>query len=158
MRRSKNFLGSWLPVVLWFLLIFGASTDMMSSSRTSRIIGPILRWISPDMSDSTIRGVQLFARKGAHVTEYAILCLLLYRAIRRSLNRPNDQWCRKCAAWAWGITFLYAASDEWHQSFVPSRGGSIHDVLIDACGAALGLIFWHGWLLYQHDRKLQQRD
>ena len=128
---------------------------MLSSNRTSRFIGPILRWIKPDVSDSTIRTVQLFARKGAHVTEYAILALLLYRAIRRSLHRSPDMWCRRCAAWAWGTAFLYAASDEWHQSFVPSRGGSIHDVLIDACGAAMGLLLWHGWLLVQHDRRLR---
>lgn len=158
MRCSKYFLISWLPVVVWFLIIFSASTDMMSSNRTSRIIGPILRWINPDVTDSTIRGVQLVARKGAHITEYAILSLLLYRALRRTSNRSKDEWCHRCAAWAWGLAFLYAASDEWHQSFVPSRGGTIHDVLIDACGAAIGLLAWHGWLLFQDERKLRIRD
>jgi len=145
-------------VVLWFSLIFGASTDIMSSNHTSRIIGPILRWIDPNVSDATIRQFQTVIRKGAHVTEYAILALLLYRAIRRNLARPPEQWCRKCAAWAWGLAFLYAASDEWHQTFVPSRGGSIHDMLIDCCGAAFGLILWHGILLYQHERKLRTAD
>jgi len=154
-RRSNYFLISWLPVVLWFLLIFGASTDMMSSNRTSRIIEPILQWFKPDVKETTIRQIQIVIRKGAHVIEYAILALLLYRAIRRTLGRGPDDWCRRCAAWAWGITFLYAASDEWHQTFVPSRGGSIHDMLIDCCGAALGLVLWHGWLLYQRERKLQ---
>ena len=158
MRRSINSLISWLPVLLWILLIFGASTDMMSSSRTSRIIGPVLRWIHPEVSDATIRGVQLVVRKGAHVTEYAILALLLYRAIRRSRELPKQEWCASCAVWAWMLATLYAASDEWHQSFVPSRGGSIHDVLIDASGAALGLLLWHGWILYQNDRKRQLTD
>jgi VanZ family protein len=130
---------------------------MMSSSRTSRFIGPILQWIDPDVSDATIRGVQLVVRKGAHVTEYAILALLLYRALRRTAQKPSTEWCRNCAYWAWMLAFAYAASDEWHQSFVPSRGGSVHDVLIDACGAALGLLFCHGWLLYQNDRKLKVR-
>lgn len=139
-------------------MIFGASTDLLSSSHTSRIIGPILRWINPEVKDETIRRIQLVIRKGAHVTEYAILALLLYRAIRRSLNRQPEEWCRKCAAWAWGLAFLYAASDEWHQTFVPSRGGSINDMLIDCSGAALGLVLWHGWLLYQHERRLQTAD
>ena len=145
-------------MVIWFLLIFGASTDMMSSSHTSRIIGPILRWLHPDIKDETVRQVQLIIRKGAHVTEYAILALLLYRAFRRTLERRPDEWCRRCAAWSWGLAFLYAASDEWHQTFVPSRGGSIHDMLIDCCGAALGLVLWHGWLLYQHERRLRTPD
>ncbi len=139
-------------------MIFGASTDLMSSSHTSRIIGPILRWINPDVKDETVRRIQLVIRKGAHVTEYGILALLLYRAIRRSLERRPEEWCRKCAAWAWGVTFLYAASDEWHQTFVPSRGGSIHDMLIDVSGAALGLVLWQGWLLYHHERKLGTGD
>ena len=66
------------------------------------------------------------------------------------------RWCRHCALWAWALAFLYAASDEWHQSFVPSRGSSFHDVLIDATGAALGLLLLHGWLLWRQARGLQR--
>lgn len=137
-------------------LIFGASTDLMSSSRTSRFIGPVLRWVFPDISEPAIRRVQLAVRKAAHVIEYAVLALLLYRAIRRTLARSPEIWCRQCAAWAFGIAVLYAASDEWHQSFVPSRGGTIHDVIIDGAGAALGLALWYGWLLWRQARELRR--
>jgi len=137
-------------------LIFGASTDLMSSSRTSRFIGPVLRWVFPEISDPAIRQVQLAVRKAAHVTEYAILALLLYRAMRRTLERSPEIWCRQCAGWAFGIALIYAASDEWHQSFVPSRGGTIHDVLIDGAGAALGLVLWQGWLLWRQGRGLRR--
>lgn len=137
-------------------LIFGASTDLMSSSRTSRFIGPVLRWVFPDLSDRAVRQVQLAVRKAAHVTEYAILALLLYRAMRRTLERSPEIWCRQCAGWAFGIALIYAASDEWHQSFVPSRGGTIHDVLIDGAGAALGLVLWQGWLLWRQARGLRR--
>ena len=136
-------------------LIFGASTDLMSSSRTSRFIGPVLRWAFPAISDPAIRQVQFAVRKAAHVAEYAILALLLYRAVRRTRERPPAIWCRHCAGWAFAIAVLYAASDEWHQSFVPSRDGSIHDVIIDGAGAALGLALWHGWLLWRQARGLR---
>jgi VanZ family protein len=143
-------------VVLVMALIFGASTDLMSSNRTSRFIGPVLRWVFPDLSDRAVRQVQLAVRKAAHVTEYALLALLLYRALRRTLERSPETWCRQCAGWAFGITVLYAASDEWHQSFVPSRDGSIHDVIIDGAGAALGLALWYGWLLWRQARELRR--
>ena len=158
MSRSKYLLSSWLPVVLGMSLIFGASTDLMSSGRTSRYIGPFLRWFHPDISEASVKKVQLVIRKCGHVTEYALLALLLYRAVRRTLDCPSANWCRHCAAWALGLAFLYAASDEWHQSFVPSRGSSFHDVLIDTAGAALGLVLLHGWHLWRQARELQRRD
>jgi VanZ family protein len=149
--RSKYLLISWLPVVLCMGLIFGASMDSMSSERTSRYIGPVLRWLHPGISEQAIQRVQLGVRKCAHLTEYAILALLLYRAVRRTANSPPDRWCARCAAWALGLAFLYAISDEWHQSFVPSREGSVRDVLIDGVGAGLGLLLLYRWyfcLLY----------
>lgn len=137
-------------------LIFGASTDLMSSSRTSRFIGPVLRWVFPEISDPAIRQVQLVVRKAAHVAEYALLALLLYRAVRRTWERSPEIWCRQCAAWAFGLAVLYAASDEWHQSFVPSRGGAVQDVIIDAAGAAFGLALGRGWLLWRQARGLRR--
>ncbi len=158
MSRSKYLLSSWLPVVLGMSLIFGASTGIMSSDRTSRYIGPFLRWFHPDISEASVKRIQQVIRKCGHVTEYALLALLLYRAVRRTLERSPANWCRHSAAWALGLAFLYAASDEWHQSFVPSRGSSFHDVLIDTAGAALGLVLLHGWHLWRQARELQRRD
>ena len=65
-------------------------------------------------------------RKGAHMTEYAILGALLYRALGRVLP-----------SLALGI--LYAATDELHQNFVQGRHASPFDVAFDACGLAIGL-------------------
>lgn len=155
MLRSKNLLLAWLPVLVWMGVIFGASTDLMSSRQTSRFIGPLLRWFKADVSEAAIRRVQLAVRKGAHVTEYAILALCLYRALRRSLNQPVKRWCLRCALSAFVLAVAYAGTDEWHQSFVPSRDGSLHDVLIDACGAALGLLLLWRWHLFQQARELR---
>jgi VanZ family protein len=145
---SRTFVKYWLPVVVWMLLIFSASTDMLSTQRTSRFIGPFLRWFSPDISESTVKQVQLVIRKIAHLTEYAILAGLLWRAFRKPQTNDSRPWSWRQAGWAWAFTALYAVTDEVHQSFVASRHGSPWDVLIDITGAALGV-----FLIWQMGRR-----
>jgi len=74
--------------------------------------------------------VDLLLRKAAHMTEYALLTILLIRALGQSgVARP--------VPWAAGLAVAYAISDEFHQSFVPGRAGLPRDVLIDAVGIAI---------------------
>ena len=131
----------WLIVLVWISVIFGASSDAGSSNHTSRIIGPIVRWLYPSISDIAMDHVVLAVRKTAHVTEYAILALLLWRAIHRSRHEgtPRWSWHGREAFWSGSIATFYAGSDEIHQLFVPSRTGQVQDVLIDSFGASLGL-------------------
>lgn len=138
MLQARAWTLSWLPVVLWMILIFSGSTDILSIRRTSRIIGPFLRWLKPDISERAIKNVQVIIRKSAHLTEYAILALLCWRALRGSVIAGPWQW--EQAGIALGLAFLYAITDEVHQSFVKSRMGSGWDVVIDTCGAMLGLL------------------
>ena len=99
----------WLPVILWAGVIFALSSI-------------------PSLG--TGLGVwDTILRKGAHITEYAILALLLVRAVGR-----------EAPALALGV--LYAASDELHQSFVRGRHASPVDVAIDAVGLLVGVIAW----------------
>ena len=130
----------WLPVFLWVGLILGMSTDMGAPRHTSRFLRPILRWFNPDVSDQTIRSIQLGIRKMAHVGEYAVLSLLIWRARRKPVCGDARPWSRRDALFAFSIALLVAVSDEWHQSFVPSREGHFRDVLFDASGAVLGLL------------------
>jgi len=124
-------------------LIFAGSTDILSSQHTSRIIGPLLRWLNPNVSDQTIRAVQAVVRKGSHVAEYSVLALLLWRARRRPMKNDPRPWSWRDAAFAIGVAGAYAITDEVHQSFVPSRGASPWDVLLDTLGAAAGvLLLW----------------
>jgi VanZ family protein len=81
---------------------------------------------------SGLGSADLILRKLAHMTEYGVLFLLWLRA----LGRP----ARPVVAAA--ITVLYAASDEWHQSFVTGRHGTPVDVLIDAAGVAVAFVLW----------------
>ena len=134
----KNFLKHWLPVSIWLGVIFLGSTDMLSAEHTSRFLVPFLRWIDPQISFATLNAIQLGIRKLGHLTEYAILAMLLWRALR-----SGTRWQMKMS-----ILFLvaalasaiFAASDEFHQSFVPSRTASPNDVMIDICGALIGLL------------------
>ena len=133
-----RYLRAYLPVILWMLVIFTFSTDVGSSQRTSRIIGPILRWFNPEISDEAIHMVQLGIRKTAHLTVYAILAALMWRS-KRQLENNFKVWRWKEAGVVLGLCIVYALSDEWHQTFVGSRQGATLDVLIDTLGASLGL-------------------
>ncbi|HVF70866.1 MAG TPA: VanZ family protein [Chthoniobacterales bacterium] len=138
----RGFLKLWLPVVAWLVFIFIGSTDLMSAEHTSRFIGPFLRWFAPDITDATIVSIQLFVRKCAHLTEYAILAALLYRGLRQG----RDGFFL-AAAFAFVIAAICASLDEFHQSFVASRTGSPWDVMIDCLGAIIGLTIcaWVGF-------------
>jgi len=135
----------WLPVLIWATLIFTGSGDLLSDGRTSRFIGPVLRWFKPDLSDATVRQIQIVVRKGGHLTEYAILALLSFRALSGSGGVFSPAWSWRAAWLALGFCALYATGDEVRQSFVPSRYGSPLDVLIDVVGAAIGLAL--AWLI-----------
>jgi VanZ family protein len=122
-------------------IIFLGSTDILSAEHTSRFLVPLLRWLDPQISFATLDAIQFGIRKLGHLTEYGILATLLWRALR-----SRTRWQMKMS-----ILFLvaalacaiFAASDEFHQSFVPSRTSSPADAMIDICGALIGLaICW----------------
>jgi VanZ family protein len=99
----------WLPVFAWAAVIFAFSSIPSLSSGLG-------------VWDTVLR-------KGAHITEYAILGALLYRALGRE-------------AVALAVGIAYAATDELHQHFVRGRHASPVDVAIDAAGLALGMLVW----------------
>jgi VanZ family protein len=118
------------------LFIFAGSSDVLSAAHTSRFLIPFLLWLDPSMSYQTIAAIHLVFRKLGHVTEYAILAALLWRALRGTFSALSRTTIGVC-------TFLVAAcfamTDEFHQSFVPSRTATVHDVLIDCIGIALAI-------------------
>jgi len=99
----------WLPVVVWAGVIFAFSSVPSLSTHLGT-------W-------------DLVLRKLAHMTEYAVLALLLLRATRSY-------------AWALALAVGYACTDEFHQTFVRGRHGTPVDVAIDAAGALIGLLLW----------------
>ena len=106
----------------------------MSLSRRLTLWGPVVLWagvifaLSSIPSLSTGLGVwDEILRKGAHLTEYAVLGALLLRALRQELP-------------ALALGLLYAGSDELHQHFVRGRHGAAYDVAIDAFGVLVGVL------------------
>ena len=127
----------WLPVIVWMILIFGASSGLGRLENTSRFIRPILHWLFPQMSDETLQTVHFAIRKSAHFMEYAILGLLLWRLVHFDPALAAMRSREFLVALL--LAALYAASDEFHQSFVPGREAAVRDVLLDSSGAAFGL-------------------
>lgn len=123
----------------------------MSSERTSRFIGPTLKWLIPTISPEAIALTQWVVRKLGHVVEYAILAALCWRALQHSPSSTPRAGGRRsllrdpAAQIAWLIAVLYASTDEWHQSLVQSRMGTPWDVVIDALGALVGIMTIRWW-------------
>ncbi len=118
-------------------IMFIGSTDVLSAEHTSRFLIPFLRWLDPKISFQTILLIHLALRKIAHFAEYAILASLLWRALRGTFAAGS--WLAVSA-----LTFLvaafFAASDEYHQSFMPTRTSSARDALVDCFGALVAIL------------------
>ena len=77
--------------------------------------------------------MQFVIRKGAHMTEYAVLsCLLL-------LHLGCYEKISHRYVIVWILCLLFAAADELHQRFIPGRAGQAVDVCIDSVGSMLGI-------------------
>ena len=135
---SRNRLWRYGPLIVWAALIFIGSSNILSGSNTSTFLVPPIRWLFPTASDSTLQLVHLLIRKAGHLTEYAILAWLAARAFRTS---SNEFLHRRWFFVALILVVLYSLSDEFHQSFVPSRGASLHDCAIDTAGGFVALLF-----------------
>lgn len=135
-----KFLNYWLPPGLWMVMIFSASADTQSYQHSSSLFVPLLHWLFPAMSLENIEAIHHLFRKGGHLTEYAVLALLLWRAIRQPQKNDSRPWRRDEAGLVLSLIFLFAASDEIHQAFVPTRTALVSDVFIDTAGGAAGLL------------------
>ena len=131
MRRLIRY---WLPVIIWSALILSTSTDLFSSSHSGSIIATLFGSV---LSPSQIEIFNVVFRKLAHLTGYGILGALGFRAARAEQRGFTIRWAISGIA----IAIVIASIDEWHQTFVPSRGGSAQDVLLDACGATIAQLF-----------------
>lgn len=137
LEKRRHRLWRYGPLVLWAALIFIGSTDVLSASNTGGVLARPLLWLFPHLSEGTLKILQFVVRKAGHFTEYAILALLAARAFRTSAR----ELVRK--RWFWASLLLivvYSLSDEFHQSFYPSRTASIYDCMIDSLGGLTALV------------------
>jgi VanZ family protein len=140
----SHLLRAWWPALVWIGLIGVESTDCFSSANTSGFLYPLLVRIFGQIDPEDFFLWHHYLRKTGHVVGYGILALLLLRGWRATLARARG-WNRRPAIFAWLATAWVAAIDEWHQSFLPSRHGSVRDVALDSVaglGFLLAVYFW----------------
>lgn len=181
---------SAVAIVAWaaFIFSFSGQTGGESGGLSARVADVLVSmgdWLTGaattgEVRTAAIEALQFPIRKAAHMSEYAVLALLVFAQLRlwpafsgtglparraqamtmgssakedmsaekkdAAPSTPASPWdlylrtLRKTALVAWGCAALYAATDEVHQLFVPGRAGLFTDVLIDATGAAIGLL------------------
>ncbi len=137
-----------LPAIVWMGMIFSLSNQPGGGSGAlSRLIMSYLAKFGIDFQAWFGEHAVWVLRKCAHFTEYMILFFLLMLAF-------SVRWERKTARW-WALlgTFLYAASDEFHQLFIPGRVGDVFDVMIDTSGGLFGLVLISLWWWMRSSKK-----
>ncbi len=142
---NQDFLKYTLPVITWMGFIFWMSTETFSSQNTSSFLETALRFFLSKISSQEVDLIHGIIRKSGHLIEYFVLGLLLFRAFRGSSVRS---WNWRWSVFAMIIVALWAAGDEFHQSFVPTRTASVMDVIVDTAGGVLAqfaIILRHGY-------------
>ncbi len=127
----------WLATVAWAVLIFHLSTPTYSANRSIPLLARLLAFFNVSVSHTTLVVLDTLIRKVAHLTEYGIFALLLYRSC---IGRNPWGWRPRLAFWCVVFAAFYAVTDEFHQSFTSTRVASPVDCLIDTTGAAVGML------------------
>lgn len=131
----------WLLVLVWMAIIFFLSSQQAADSNQlstgiTKIIVDLISGVFPGLTPQ-IEWLNHIVRKNAHFIAYFILGLLQINALY-----ANGLRGKKSFIIALAICFLYAASDEFHQTFVPGRSGELRDVFIDTAGALSAIVIY----------------
>jgi VanZ family protein len=130
----------WLPVVAWAVLISLFSTDTFHEGATGGFVRSLLLSLFLDLSEWAIEFIHAGVRKLAHVFEYFVFTVLLYRAFRRGRSNGGE---RHWALLSLLVAVGFAGFDEFHQGFEAKRIGSLTDVGVDTLGVlAAQLLLW----------------
>lgn len=121
--KIKNLITLYLPIFLWCAIIYYLSSI------------PSLKSDLPNQWD-------FIFRKIAHITEYAILTFLFFRAVSKNLNY------KRAISYSALFSITYALTDEYHQLFIFGREGNLGDILIDGLGVFLAI-----FLIYRKVKK-----
>lgn len=133
----------WLGVIFWFSAQDGSTSAAMSGKILKKLLSLMPDWdsLSAAAKQHRLNTMHFLIRKAAHFSEYAVLGTIASVNLRVWL--PAYTKIQKCARYYLVpacFAVLYAAGDEWHQSFVPQRGPQLRDVCIDFAGACTGIL------------------
>lgn len=140
-----HLLRAWWPALVWIGLIAFESTDFFSSRNTGTALYTILTRLFGHINFHRFLIFHHYLRKTGHVVGYGMLSLLLLRGWRATLGQVPRLLLRT-ALLSWLGTVLVAAMDEWHQSYIPSRTGTVRDVALDTVAGVAFLVVAYFWL------------
>lgn len=143
MDGSKgSYINRYLFLVLGIMgiIFFLSHSTGEDSTKQSGLIVTLLNYLPVKVDESNINIITLIIRKGAHMTEYFILTLSVVKYLYSiHITRFQVVKWNKIYLWSGIISFLYACSDEFHQTFIPGRAGLFSDVLVDSVGIIFAL-------------------
>lgn len=146
LKQSYKIFFSWLAVILWACVIFtfssqnGTESGGLSSRVLQMFVLPVLNFLHIYNADPVL--LSFLIRKAAHMFIYFVLAILSCNAVnvtRFTFLQGKSFLPRVCVLI---FCFLYAATDEFHQSLTPERGPAFTDVLIDTSGALIGILIF----------------
>lgn len=129
MKKLKK----WIYLILWLLVIFIFSSQANSGDITHNIIGEVA-----NTNYTITTTLNFLIRKLAHLTEYFILALLTISLLKEYTKKQKIIIITTII-----FCFLYALTDEYHQSLVPGRSALFTDVLIDITGSQIATIVYY---------------
>jgi VanZ family protein len=150
----RNLLRAWWPALVWVGIICMESTDTFSAGNTGGLLYKLISYFYPRANLYDVLMLNFYLRKTGHVVGYGMLSLLLLRGWRRTLARARATFGRetvglvtywRTAVLAWLGTAFVASMDEWHQSYIPSRTGTWHDVVLDSTAGLVFLAVAYTW-------------
>jgi VanZ family protein len=137
--KRPNLLRAWWPAVVWIGLIVLESTDSFSAQNTSSVLYVILTHIFGAIDINKFDIFHHYLRKTGHFVGYGMLGLLLLRGWWATFRQAQNLLLRAILL-SWLGTTMVAGLDEWHQTFIPSRTGTIRDVGLDTAASIVFLV------------------
>ena len=140
----------WLPALIGVAIICGESTNTMGANHTGMWLNQLCAWLGHP-SNSTNGGplalLNHVLRKTGHFSGYGLLGVFFakgwYGFLRRRIAASWTSLRLRAGACGVASALVVASADEIHQMFLPTRGASVWDVLLDTSGAlTLNLIFF----------------
>jgi VanZ family protein len=124
-------------------LIVIESSNAFSSENTGGMLYPILHFLT-GVDPVRFEVWHHYIRKIGHFVGFFTLSWLLFRSWRATLPAIDLRaWTFQWATIAWLMATFVASMDEWHQSFLPSRTGTFHDVVLDSAAALTAqIVIW----------------
>lgn len=146
-----NLVRAWWPAIAWIGLIAFESTDFFSAEHTGSMLFMLLKRLFGDINLYKFLVFHHYLRKTGHVVGYGMLSLLLLRGWRATFAHTRALLLR-AALLSWLGTISVAALDEWHQSYIPSRTGTLRDVALDTVAGVAFLVVAYFWLRRSDER------